>query len=87
MREEFEPAATPQGFDRAKIAKVIDYEVPANWKLVWENNRECYHCVRCHPQYIKAEIRPVQRGICLRAGQEKIAAARPARGEVGVAGT
>jgi glycine betaine catabolism A len=56
LREEFEPAATPQGFDRAKIAKVIDYEVPANWKLVWENNRECFHCVRCHPQYFKANF-------------------------------
>lgn len=21
-----------------------------NWKLVWENNRECYHCARNHPQ-------------------------------------
>src|SRR5262249_26121321 len=21
-----------------------------NWKLVWENNRECYHCARNHPE-------------------------------------
>ena len=54
LRDEFGPAAKPQGFDRAKIAKIIDYEVPSNWKLVWENNRECFHCVRCHPQYFKA---------------------------------
>jgi Rieske 2Fe-2S family protein len=54
LREEFEAAAKPQGFDRARIAKVIDYEVEGNWKLVWENNRECWHCTASHPQYIQA---------------------------------
>lgn len=48
--------ARPQGLDRAKVAKIIDYDVPANWKLVWENNRECYHCNVNHPQYIKANF-------------------------------
>jgi len=33
---------------------VRDYEVRANWKLVWENNRECWHCNANHPQYVKA---------------------------------
>jgi len=46
----------PQGFNRAKVAKVVDYLVEANWKLVWENNRECYHCNFNHPQYIKANF-------------------------------
>ena len=46
----------PQGLDRAKVAKTVDYEVEANWKLVWENNRECYHCNVNHPQYIKANF-------------------------------
>lgn len=46
----------PQGFERAKVAKTVDYEVGANWKLVWENNRECYHCNVNHPQYIKANF-------------------------------
>ena len=48
--------AGPQGLDRAKVAKTVDYEVAANWKLVWENNRECYHCNVNHPQYIKANF-------------------------------
>jgi len=59
----FDPARTalvpllkPQGFARAKIAKAADYLVKANWKLVWENNRECYHCNLNHPQYIKANF-------------------------------
>ena len=41
---------------KAKVAKVVDYLVKANWKLVWENNRECYHCNANHPQYIKANF-------------------------------
>ncbi len=59
----FEPArqllsalAKPQGFPRAKVAKAVDYLVKANWKLVWENNRECFHCNLNHPQYIKANF-------------------------------
>jgi glycine betaine monooxygenase A len=50
------PLLKPQGFRRAKVAKVVDYVVRANWKLVWENNRECYHCNLNHPQYIKANF-------------------------------
>jgi glycine betaine monooxygenase A len=50
------PLLKPQGFRRAKVAKAIDYLVKANWKLVWENNRECYHCNVNHPQYIKANF-------------------------------
>jgi Rieske 2Fe-2S family protein len=50
------PLAKPQGLDRAKVAKIVDYDVAANWKIVWENNRECYHCNVNHPQYIKANF-------------------------------
>ena len=48
--------AKSQGFRRAKVAKAVDYLVKANWKLVWENNRECFHCNANHPQYIKANF-------------------------------
>ncbi|NIP98659.1 MAG: aromatic ring-hydroxylating dioxygenase subunit alpha [Akkermansiaceae bacterium] len=50
------PVARPQGLPRAKVAKIVDYEVEANWKIVWENNRECYHCNANHPQYIRANF-------------------------------
>jgi len=50
------PQARSQGLTRAKVAKVIEYEIAANWKLVWENNRECYHCNVNHPQYIKSNF-------------------------------
>ena len=55
-REELTPLLKPQGLHRAKVAKAVDYLVKANWKLVWENNRECYHCNLNHPQYIKANF-------------------------------
>jgi len=48
--------ARAQGFANAKVAKSVDYLVKANWKLIWENNRECYHCNVNHPQYIKANF-------------------------------
>lgn len=55
-RHQMAPLVRPQGFDRAKVATARDYTVHANWKLVWENNRECYHCNVNHPQYIKANF-------------------------------
>ena len=48
--------ARPQGFGSARVAKIVDYTINANWKIVWENNRECYHCNANHPQYIKANF-------------------------------
>jgi Rieske 2Fe-2S family protein len=45
-----------QGLDRARVAHAIDYEVRANWKLVWENNRECWHCHLGHPEYAQANF-------------------------------
>ena len=50
------PVLAPQRMAEAKVAKIVDYEVAANWKLIWENNRECYHCNVNHPQYIKANF-------------------------------
>ena len=50
------PVLAPQGLARSRIAKIVDYMIPANWKLVWENNRECFHCNINHPQYISANF-------------------------------
>lgn len=40
--------------ERARVAHEVSYEVRANWKLVLENSRECYHCGKGHPQYCRA---------------------------------
>jgi glycine betaine catabolism A len=38
------PYLEPHGLARAKVAAQVDLEEAGNWKLVMENNRECYHC-------------------------------------------
>ena len=75
LRTRFETAGAPQGFDRARIAHVVDYEVDANWKLVWENNRECYHCTARHPQYVKSNFDVYEEEHASDAVRQQIAAA------------
>ncbi|MEY2499813.1 MAG: glycine betaine catabolism [Verrucomicrobiota bacterium] len=36
-----------------RSAKRVDYEVKANWKLMFENYSECYHCPGVHPMLSK----------------------------------
>jgi Rieske 2Fe-2S family protein len=38
---------------RLRSAKRIEYDVRANWKLIFENYSECYHCPLVHPQLSK----------------------------------
>ncbi|MBA3707706.1 MAG: aromatic ring-hydroxylating dioxygenase subunit alpha [Planctomycetes bacterium] len=47
------PQLAPHGLERAKVCAVEDYEIKANWKVVFENNRECYHCPSGHPEYTR----------------------------------
>ena len=75
MRAHFEAAGAPQGFPRAKVAKTIEYDVPANWKLVWENNRECYHCIARHPEYIRSNFDIHEEEHASDAVRQRIAAA------------
>src|SRR5439155_369103 len=36
-----------------RSAKRIEYDVHANWKLIFENYSECYHCPGVHPALSK----------------------------------
>jgi Rieske 2Fe-2S family protein len=54
----------PHALERAKIAHQVEYVVEANWKLVFENNRECYHCPTHHKEYNSAAY-DVQRDMAL----------------------
>jgi phenylpropionate dioxygenase-like ring-hydroxylating dioxygenase large terminal subunit len=36
-----------------RLAKRIEYDVRANWKLMFENYSECYHCPGVHPMLSK----------------------------------
>ena len=46
----------PQGLEQAKVAYSQSYLVRAGWKVLWENNRECWHCHVGHPEYIKSHF-------------------------------
>ncbi len=51
--EEFAAEATrylaPHDLVNSKVAFESTIIENGNWKLVWENNRECYHCAGNHP--------------------------------------
>ncbi|MBF0278646.1 MAG: aromatic ring-hydroxylating dioxygenase subunit alpha [SAR324 cluster bacterium] len=40
--------------EKTKVCYQHEFDVKANWKLVLENNRECYHCATVHKQFMKA---------------------------------
>ena len=40
----------PFDLEHAKVAFESRIVEKGNWKLVWENNRECYHCRGSHPE-------------------------------------
>ena len=48
-----EPYMLPHGLRQAKVAFTQSLVERANWKLVIENNRECYHCSGSHPELLR----------------------------------
>lgn len=60
--ESFEPASDllkllgMQGIDHSKVAYTETYDIAANWKLVIENQRECYHCPANHQDYARIQL-------------------------------
>jgi Rieske 2Fe-2S family protein len=53
MRTMIEPYLAPHRLTEAKVAFETTIIEKGNWKLVWENNRECYHCAANHPELCK----------------------------------
>lgn len=51
MMDAFTPQLRPHALNRAKVIARHSYDVNANWKVVIENNRECYHCQVSHPEF------------------------------------
>ncbi len=56
IRKSLAPYLKPFKIDNAKVACIKNYTLHANWKLVAENFRECYHCGGAHPEYCSAVI-------------------------------
>ena len=48
------PYFLPHALTRAKVAFESTIVENGNWKLVWENNRECYHCLPNHPELCRS---------------------------------
>jgi Rieske 2Fe-2S family protein len=44
----------PYDIENCKVAAQTTIEEAANWKLVIENNRECYHCNVAHPELLSS---------------------------------
>jgi Rieske 2Fe-2S family protein len=53
FRKVMEPYFGPHRLAEAKVAHETTIVERGNWKLVWENNRECYHCQANHPELCK----------------------------------
>jgi Rieske 2Fe-2S family protein len=49
-RRHLEPYLLPHRLSEARVAFQSTIIEEGNWKLVWENNRECYHCAANHPE-------------------------------------
>lgn len=64
FRAQIEPYLLPHRLSEAKIACSVSIVERGNWKLVWENNRECYHCAVNHPELcITYPDRPTVTGV------------------------
>lgn len=48
-----EDLIVPFDLPRATVAHSITYDIAANWKIVWENAQECYHCNTNHPELMQ----------------------------------
>lgn len=53
FQQDVEPYIKPHGLEHAKVAHTQTLLEKANWKLVIENNRECFHCSRSHPELMQ----------------------------------
>ncbi|WP_026187341.1 aromatic ring-hydroxylating dioxygenase subunit alpha [Ensifer sp. BR816] len=50
FRETVTGYLAPHRLGETKVAYESTIVEKGNWKLVWENNRECYHCAANHPE-------------------------------------
>lgn len=53
FRADMEQVLGPHDLENAKVVRVERLVEQANWKLVLENGRECYHCQASHPELAK----------------------------------
>jgi Rieske 2Fe-2S family protein len=56
FRKAVSPFIAPHYLDNCKVAFESTIIEQGNWKLVFENNRECYHCDGSHPELLKSFV-------------------------------
>ncbi|MGN6436450.1 MAG: aromatic ring-hydroxylating oxygenase subunit alpha [Agriterribacter sp.] len=54
--KELSPYLRPYQLQHSKVAYRERYELDANWKLIGENFRECYHCGPVHIEYCSVVV-------------------------------
>lgn len=56
FRQHVEPFLRSHELEQSKVAYETNIVEKGNWKLVLENNRECYHCDSNHPQLMRSFV-------------------------------
>ncbi|MBI6847720.1 Rieske (2Fe-2S) protein [Pseudomonas syringae pv. tomato] len=56
FREAVTPFLMPHNLEDCKVAFESNLIEKGNWKLVFENNRECYHCDGTHPELMNSFV-------------------------------
>jgi Rieske 2Fe-2S family protein len=75
FRAAVEPYMAPHRLAEARVAHEMTIVERGNWKLVLENNRECYHCARNHPELCRVlSDGPVLSGVGDQSEDAEIAA-------------
>ncbi|MEM7120591.1 MAG: aromatic ring-hydroxylating dioxygenase subunit alpha [Pseudomonadota bacterium] len=64
MADDLERFVALHRLEDTKIVHREVYPTAANWKLVVDNFRECYHCIPAHPEYtmVNAYVRGTDKG-------------------------
>ncbi|MGA5480936.1 aromatic ring-hydroxylating oxygenase subunit alpha [Pseudomonas siliginis] len=56
FRKAVSPFIAPHFLENCKVAFESNIVEKGNWKLVFENNRECYHCDGSHPELLHSFV-------------------------------
>ncbi|NIF20883.1 aromatic ring-hydroxylating oxygenase subunit alpha [Candidatus Pantoea multigeneris] len=56
FRQAVTPFIKPHYLDNCKVAFESNLIEKGNWKLVFENNRECFHCDGAHPELMNSFV-------------------------------
>lgn len=56
FRNSVSPFIAPHFLDNCKVAFESNLVEKGNWKLVFENNRECFHCDGTHPELMNSFV-------------------------------